>query len=122
MKNPHAVDDARRDPAELLAELLADGLASPSAGLCFCHNDPTPGNFILSPAGELRLIDWEYGGLGHREFDLAGLAVGAGLTVEQADLLLAAYWGRPPTRTETSRHRAWVALYGGIGVIDAAES
>jgi len=78
--------------------------------LCFCHNDPTPGNFIASPAGQLQLIDWEYAGLCHPGFDLAGLAVGAKLTGQQVAVLLTAYQGRPPTRAEFARHGAWEAL------------
>ena len=84
-------------------------------GLCFCHNDPTPGNFIAGPAGRLHLIDWEYAGLCHPGFDLAGLAVGAGLTVEGVDLLLHAYRGRPPTLADTARHRDWAALCVSLG-------
>ena len=95
------------------------GVASEGApargGLCFCHNDPTPGNFIAGPAGGLHLIDWEYAGLCHPGFDLAGLAVGAALTEERVNLLLQTYRGRPPTGAETDRHRDWSALCASLG-------
>ena len=94
-----------------LARAVADGGAEP----CFCHNDPTPGNFIAGPSGSLHLIDWEYAGRCHPEFDLAGLAVGAALTGAGVDLLLQTYQGRPPTRAETARHRAWEAVCVSLG-------
>jgi thiamine kinase-like enzyme len=83
--------------------------------LCFCHNDPTPANFIASPEGQLQLIDWEYAGLGHPGFDLAGLVVGANLNMEQVGVLLTAYRGRPPTQAELTRHLAWEDLCRSLG-------
>src|SRR5204863_8320824 len=38
-----------------------------------CHNDLLAGNFIDDGAA-LRIIDWEYGGMGDRFFDLGNLA------------------------------------------------
>ena len=37
-----------------------------------CHNDLLAAN-ILDEGGRLRLIDWEYGGIGHPLFDVAGV-------------------------------------------------
>ncbi len=65
----------------------------------------------------MRLIDWEYAGLCHPGFDLAGLAVGAGLNRAQVRQLLAAYQGRAPTPAETARHRDWEAFCGSLGVL-----
>ena len=94
-----------------LARAVADGVP----GLCFCHNDPTPGNFIAGPSSSLHLIDWEYAGLCHPGFDLAGLAVGAALTGEGVALLLQTYRGRPPSQAETVRHREWEAVCASLG-------
>jgi len=91
--------------------LLARSVAGTSGSQCFCHNDPTPGNFIAAPDGDLRLIDWEYAGLCYRGFDLAALAVGADLDADQVRRLLGAYRGREPTPEETEDQRAWEALY-----------
>jgi len=101
-------------------ERLAAAIGSrfdPLAGrLCLCHNDPTPGNFIAAPDGQLRLIDWEYAGLCHPGFDLGGLAEGAGLTGgEAAGVLLEAYLGHPPTAGETGWLRAWQELCQVLG-------
>ncbi len=90
---------------------LARCLAGNSEPRCFCHNDATPANFIMSPGGDLQLIDWEYAGLCHPGFDVAGLAVGARLAPAQVRRLLTAYRGRPPTPAESDRHGAWEALY-----------
>lgn len=106
---------AARTARDRLARCLAhrDG-----DGPCLCHNDPTPGNFIAAPDGSrLRLIDWEYAGLNHPAFDLAGLAVGADLDPAGDDLLLTAYRGRPPTRAERARHGAWRAFCQALGVL-----
>lgn len=81
------------------------GLPAPAP--CLCHNDPSPGNFIASPGGGLKLVDWEYAGVGHPGFDLAGLAVGANLAAAEAEFLLEAYLGRPPQPADICRHRAW---------------
>jgi len=89
---------------------LARSIAGTGEPRYFCHNDATPGNLIVLPGGELRLIDWEYAGLCYPEFDLAGLAVGAGLAAEQVGVLLGAYHQRPPTCAEIDRHRAWEAF------------
>ena len=40
--------------------------------VCYCHNDLSNTNLHLDPlSGELRLIDFEYGGTNYRGFDLA---------------------------------------------------
>lgn len=89
-------------------------LAGSAEELCFCHHDPMPGNFVASPGGEIRLIDWEYAGLGYPGFDLAGLAVGASLAVDRVSLLHTAYRGRTSTLADLAQHRAWEALYRGL--------
>jgi len=90
---------------------LAHCLAGTTGTPCFCHNDPTPGNFIAALDGELRLIDWEYAGLCYPGFDLAALAAGAGLAADQVRRLLGAYRGRAPTPGEIEEHLAWESLY-----------
>lgn len=109
-------------PARTARELLARCLASAGAEAggaanrpCLCHGDPTPGNFIAGTDGTLRLIDWEYAGLGPPAFDLAGLAVGAGLDPSGDDLLLGAWAGREPGRDERARHQDWKAFCRALG-------
>ena len=62
-----------------------------------CHNDLLPGNFIHD--GErLRIVDWEYAGMGSRYFDLGNLSVNNGLNEAGDEWLLECYWGEPCTR------------------------
>ena len=59
---------------------------------CLCHNDLLPANFI-DDGTAIRIIDWEFGGLGDRFFDLGNLAVNNTLDEGQEQLLLEAYFG-----------------------------
>ncbi len=61
-----------------------------------CHNDLLAANFLRSPAG-LRIVDWEYAGMGDRYFDLGNFAVNNELSPDEERALLAAYFGEPPT-------------------------
>ena len=62
-----------------------------------CHNDLLPANFIHD--GErLRIVDWEYAGMGNRYFDLANLSANNGLSEADDEWLLECYWGEPCTR------------------------
>ncbi len=57
-----------------------------------CHNDLLAGNFIDDGAA-VRIIDWEYGGMGDRFFDLGNLAVNNEFDEPQELSLLALYFG-----------------------------
>ena len=46
-----------------------------------CHNDLLNANFIRSPDQGIRIVDWEYAGMGDRFFDLANFAVNNELDV-----------------------------------------
>jgi thiamine kinase-like enzyme len=62
-----------------------------------CHNDLLPANFLLD--GEtLRIVDWEYAGMGDRFFDLGNLAVNNGFDGDDEARLIAAYFGAPSAR------------------------
>ena len=61
---------------------------------CPCHNDLLNENFLRETAsGELRLLDWEYAGMGDRYFDLGNLAAQHDFGPEQDQLLLRSYFG-----------------------------
>jgi len=57
-----------------------------------CHNDLLNANFIRSPEG-IRIVDWEYAGMGDPFFDLANFSVNHELSEEESDVLLDAYFG-----------------------------
>lgn len=102
-----ATGDAISIRAVAARAALADCRPLPPADWRFCHNDPTPGNFIVGAGHSLHLIDWEYAGLGDPAFDLAGVASGADLTPEESRHLLGSYLGRAPGPAEVARHEAW---------------
>ena len=59
---------------------------------CPCHNDLLNANFIAE-SGDIRIVDWEYAGMGDRFFDLANFSINHELTDAENELLLAAYFG-----------------------------
>lgn len=59
-----------------------------------CHNDLLNGNFI-DDGTRIRILDWEYAGMGDIFFDLGNFAVQHEFTVEQDTILLNAYFGNP---------------------------
>jgi thiamine kinase-like enzyme len=61
-----------------------------------CHNDLLNANF-LDDGARLRIVDWEYAGMGDRFFDLANFSINHELDPSQSELLLAAYFGEVRT-------------------------
>jgi thiamine kinase-like enzyme len=59
---------------------------------CPCHNDLLAGNFI-DDGTAVRIIDWEYGGMGDRFFDLGNLATNNEFDEAHERTLLALYFG-----------------------------
>jgi thiamine kinase-like enzyme len=59
-----------------------------------CHNDLLTANFIDDGA-RIRIVDWEYAGMGDVFFDLANFAVNNGLSTDETEELLRAYFGEP---------------------------
>jgi len=72
-----------------------------------CHNDLLAANFISTPAG-IRIVDWEYAGMGNRWFDLGNFAVNNELgPAEEEDFLVdylgGAYLGSVPAELAALR-------------------
>lgn len=65
-----------------------------------CHNDLLNGNFLDD--GQLRILDWEYAGMGDVFFDLANFAVHHTFSEDQDRLLLESYFGEA-TRPRLAR-------------------
>ena len=57
-----------------------------------CHNDMLPAN-ILDDGTRIWIVDWEYGGMGHPLFDLAGVSANCHLSIEQEIAFSTAYRG-----------------------------
>lgn len=60
---------------------------------CPCHNDLLNGNFI-DDGTRIRILDWEYAGMGDIFFDLGNFAVQHEFNDEQDETLLRAYFGK----------------------------
>jgi thiamine kinase-like enzyme len=63
-----------------------------------CHNDLLAGNIIrVAEDGGLRIVDWEYAGMGDPRFDLGNLSINNGFDEAADDRLLRAYHGKTPS-------------------------
>ena len=92
-----------------------------------CHNDLLNGNFIDDGA-RIRIIDWEYAGMGDPFFDLGNFSINHELTPREDELLLAAYEGevRPARLARLTlmrvvsdfREAMWAVLQQGISSLD----
>ena len=91
---PAAYDEARAR-ADGIEESLGVRPEQP------CHNDLLNANFIRSPGG-IRIVDWEYAGMGDVFFDLANFSVNHQLSEAESDLVLDAYFGQ--VRDEDREH------------------
>jgi len=91
-----------------------------------CHNDLLNANFIDD--GDIRIVDWEYAGMGDRFFDLANFSVNHEFDVEDDRRLLAAYFGEARETDLASvrlmrfmsdfREAMWGVLQSGISELD----
>jgi len=78
--------EAAKASADRIEEALGSRPPEP------CHNDLLNANFIRSPEG-IKIVDWEYAGMGDRFFDLANFAVNHELGADEEEELLEAYFG-----------------------------
>jgi thiamine kinase-like enzyme len=102
--------------------------AHPENALVPCHNDLLTANF-LHDGERLRLVDWEYAGMGNRYFDLGNLSVNNAFSEAGDEWLLECYWGEPCTRPRFAavrlmrimsdfREAMWGVLQGTISELD----
>jgi thiamine kinase-like enzyme len=95
-------------------------------GLVPCHNDLLNANFLDD--GEIRIVDWEYAGMGDRFFDLANLSVNHEFGLGEDSMLVAAYFGdekpadlaalRLMRFMSDFREAMWGVLQSGISELD----
>jgi thiamine kinase-like enzyme len=78
------------------ARAIRQVLSAPEHAPVACHNDLLTANFLFDGV-RLRIVDWEYAGMGDRYFDLGNLSVNNGFDEGADERLLAAYWGEPCT-------------------------
>jgi thiamine kinase-like enzyme len=82
---PPAGTDGAWETAARIRAVLGDTGARP------CHNDLLNGNFI-DDGSALRIVDWEYAGMGDPFFDLANFSVNQELDADGRQALLEAYF------------------------------
>jgi thiamine kinase-like enzyme len=80
--------------AAAAAHRIEAALVGPEHEPVPCHNDLLAANFIRTRQG-IRLVDWEYAGMGDRYFDLGNFAVNNELGPAGEAELLAAYFEAP---------------------------
>jgi len=79
---------------------------------CLCHNDVHSLNLVESVGGGLRLIDWEYAGLGEPLFDVAALSVYHRYDQALRERLLSAYLrGGEPAESQRFEVACWLFEY-----------
>lgn len=92
---------------ELNKRLVADG-GEP----VLCHNDFFSLNFLVSPDGNIDLIDWEYAGMSDYANDFGTFCVCEQLSEEQMHRALRHYFGRTPTDAEWRHNLGQVGMAG----------
>jgi len=98
----------------LSAEKLLTELSVNCGNPVFCHKDPHCRNIVDN--GELRLIDWEYAGLGDPCFDLAVVVRQHQLKTWQLNLLLEGYC-RSRNCIDNFRLQQFCRLYDYVAVL-----
>ena len=78
------------------ASAIQQVLQGPEHAPVACHNDLLTANF-LHDGERVRIVDWEYAGMGDRYFDLGNLSVNNDFAEADDERLLTAYWGEPCT-------------------------
>ena len=116
---PDEFDDAR----ELATSIAVTRARAP---LVPCHNDLLNANFLDD--GSIRIVDWEYAGMGDRFFDLANFSVNHEFGVEEDRALLSAYFGQARDGDLATirlmrfmsdfREAMWGVLQSGISELD----
>jgi len=93
-----------------------------------CHNDLLNANFI-DDGSRIRIVDWEYAGMGDPSFDLGNFSVNHDLEADEDAALLAAYTAGGAAPSELARltlmrvvsdfrEAMWGVLQQGISTLD----
>ena len=116
------------DLASLVGRRIEAALLAAPAELRPCHNDLLNANFI-DDCERIRIVDWEYAGMGDPFFDLGNFSINHELTPDEDAMLLREYDGED-VRTERLarlalmrvvsdfREAMWGVLQQGISTLD----
>jgi thiamine kinase-like enzyme len=119
---------AEFDLAEAIARRIELACLTAPLELRPCHNDLLNANFIDDGA-RIRIVDWEYAGMGDPYFDLGNFSINHELDTDQDALLLAAYLGEASSPALAARltlmrvlsdfrEAMWGVLQQGISTLD----
>jgi thiamine kinase-like enzyme len=89
-------------PAQAIGRRIELAFLTDPVELRPCHNDLLNGNFI-DDGQRIRIVDWEYAGMGDPFFDLGNFSANHGLTAEEDAVLLEAYDRARPARNRLAR-------------------
>ena len=119
---PPEYDTAAEIGRRIERALLADPIE-----LRPCHNDLLNANFI-DDGVRIRIIDWEYAGMGDPFFDLGNFSINHELTPDEDEILLGAYDGVVRARrlarltlmrvVSDFREAMWGVLQQGVSTLD----
>lgn len=115
------------DEAHAVGHRIERALLEAPIELRPCHNDLLNANFI-DDGERIRIVDWEYAGMGDPFFDLGNFSVNHDLTPDEDAILLEAYEGdvRPSRLARLGlmrivsdfREAMWGVLQQGISSLD----
>ena len=118
---------AAYDLAAAVGRRIEMALLSNPIELRPCHNDLLNANFI-DDGTRIRIIDWEYAGMGDPFFDLGNFSINHELTRDEDEILLTAYDGdvRPDRLARLTlmrvvsdfREAMWGVLQQGVSTLD----
>src|SRR5438552_626185 len=115
------------DEAHAVGHRIERALLDAPVDLRPCHNDLLNANFV-DDGERIRIVDWEYAGMGDPFFDLGNFSVNHDLTPDEDAILLEAYEGevRAPRLARLAlmrivsdfREAMWGVLQQGISSLD----
>jgi thiamine kinase-like enzyme len=116
------------DVAQWAARRIELALLESPVELRPCHNDLLNANFI-DDGERIRIVDWEYAGMGDPFFDLGNFSINHDLTPDEDAILLAEYDGGTVVRARLARlalkrivsdfrEAMWGVLQQGISSLD----
>ena len=118
---------AEYELASAVARRIELALLAAPVELRPCHNDLLNAN-LIDDGTRVRIVDWEYAGMGDPYFDLGNLSINHDMTPDDDARLLVAYHGSAPTArlarltlmrvVSDFREAMWGVLQQGISTLD----
>lgn len=109
-------------------EEIENAFARTADAPVLCHNDLLNGNFLRDEQNNIRILDWEYAGMGNKFFDLANFSAHHEFDDAQISVLLDEYFGQVAPQhlaqlklmqcMSDFREAMWGVLQQGISELD----